>query len=71
MALSRLVTRRMGPLGVALTVYDVWRRIPPKQRAQILEQGRKHAPIAAAKLRETVRKGRQARARRRSQRPRG
>jgi len=35
---------------VAITLYDVWRRLPPKQRKQLLRLARKHGPTAAAKL---------------------
>ena len=45
----RLFARRMGPLGVALTAYDVWRRLPPRQRRAILEATRKHGPRLAAR----------------------
>jgi hypothetical protein len=44
----RLFTRRMGPVGVALTAYDIWRRIPKRQRRQIIQAARKHGPRAAA-----------------------
>jgi hypothetical protein len=46
----RLGKLRPGPVGVAITLYDVWRRLPPKQRKQVLELARKHGPRAAAKL---------------------
>ena len=46
----RLLTRRAGPVGVALTAYDVWRRLPPAQRKQIVEATRKQAPRAAAAM---------------------
>jgi hypothetical protein len=46
----RLGKLRPGPVGVAITLYDVWRRLPPKQRKQVLELARKHGPKAAAKL---------------------
>ena len=36
--------------AIALTLCDVWRRLPPKQRKQVLELARKHGPKAAAKL---------------------
>lgn len=45
----RLLTRRAGPLGLVLTAYDIWRRLPPKQRRQIAEAARKHGPTLAAK----------------------
>lgn len=41
--------RRAGPLGLALTLYDLWRRLPPKQRKQVLQATRKHGPKLAAK----------------------
>ena len=44
----RLLTRRAGPLGLALTAYDIWRRIPPAQRRQLLAASRKHGPRLAA-----------------------
>ena len=40
---------RLGGLGVALTAYDVWRRIPPAQRKLILAQARIHGPTIAKK----------------------
>jgi hypothetical protein len=46
----RLLSRRAGPIGLALTAYDIWRRLPPKQRKQILAVTRKHAPRVAAKV---------------------
>jgi hypothetical protein len=39
----------MGPLGVALTAYDIYRRLPPRQRKQLLALARKHGPTVAAK----------------------
>jgi len=41
---------RPGPIGLAVTVIDVWRRLPPKQRKQVLNLARKHGPKAASKL---------------------
>jgi hypothetical protein len=41
---------KIGPLGIALTVWDVYRRLPPKQRKQLLELARKHGPTVATKL---------------------
>jgi hypothetical protein len=48
--MARVGRLRPGPIGLALTLYDVWRRLPPKQRKQVLELARKHGPKAAAKL---------------------
>ena len=46
----RLLSRRAGPVGLALTAFDIWRRLPKKQRRQILDAARKHGPRYAAKL---------------------
>lgn len=48
--MPRLLTRRLGPLGLALTMYDLYRRLPPKQRKQLLDLTRKHGPRLAAKM---------------------
>jgi hypothetical protein len=55
----RLLTRRAGPIGLALTAYDIWRRIPPAQRRQIIAATRKHGPRLAA---SAVKRGQAARA---------
>lgn len=47
---SRLLLRRAGPLGVALTAWDLWRRLPPKQRKQLMQAARKHGPKVAARM---------------------
>jgi hypothetical protein len=39
--------RRFGPFGLALTAWDIWRRLPPKQRKQALDLARKHGPRVA------------------------
>jgi hypothetical protein len=41
--------RRIGPIGLALTAWDIWRRLPPKQRKQVIEIARKQGPKVAAK----------------------
>jgi len=38
------IGRRAGPIGIALTAWDVWKRIPPKHRKRLLGQARKHGP---------------------------
>ncbi|MGZ8717511.1 MAG: hypothetical protein ACXWYO_10415 [Gaiellaceae bacterium] len=48
--MPRLGKLRPGPVGIAITLFDVWRRLPPKQRKQVLTLARKHGPKAAAKL---------------------
>lgn len=47
--IGRLISRRLGPVGIALTAYDVWRRLPPRQRRQLMDVARKHGPRVAAK----------------------
>jgi hypothetical protein len=51
------VARRLrpAPITIALTLFDVWRRLPPKQRKLALQLARKHGPRAAAKLVEIQR----------------
>lgn len=41
------LTRRLGPIGTALTLWDIWRRLPPRQRRFIVKQARKHGPRLA------------------------
>lgn len=47
--------RSAGPVGIALTAYDVWRRIPKQQRRQILEQVRRHGPTVAVQAVKSAR----------------
>ncbi|TML05500.1 MAG: hypothetical protein E6G36_02530 [Actinobacteria bacterium] len=47
---TRLLSRRVGPLGLALTAWDIWRRLPPRQRRQIVNIARKHGPKVAARV---------------------
>ena len=41
------LTRRVGPVGAALTIWDIWRRLPPKQRRWVAKQVRAHGPRIA------------------------
>ena len=43
--MPRLV--RIGPVGAAFAVYDVWRRLSPKQRKWLIQQTRTHGPRIA------------------------
>ena len=38
---------RPGPVGAAIAVFDVWRRLTPKQRAQLIGLAKKHGPTVA------------------------
>jgi hypothetical protein len=41
------LSRGAGVFGVALTAFDVWRRLPPKQRRWVARQAKKHGPRLA------------------------
>jgi hypothetical protein len=43
----RMLTRKAGVVGLAMTAWDIWRRIPPQHRKTILRQARKHGPRIA------------------------
>ena len=49
---------RVGPIGIALTAWDIWHRIPPRHRKAILRQARKHGPRVAARIVESRRRRR-------------
>jgi hypothetical protein len=53
---------KVGPLGLALTAWDIWRRLPPRQRKQILNIARKHGPRVAARVLRAAQTARAARA---------
>jgi hypothetical protein len=38
------LTRRLGPFGTALLLWDVWRRLPAAQRRWVVDQARVHGP---------------------------
>ncbi|MFL5918012.1 MAG: hypothetical protein ACJ74L_06760 [Gaiellaceae bacterium] len=41
---------RASPIGIALTAWEIWRRLPPRQRKQILNIARTHGPKVAARV---------------------
>jgi hypothetical protein len=54
-----VLLRRFGPLGVALTAYDLWRRLPARHRRRLAAHGRRHgvrALRAAAATPERLRR---------------
>jgi hypothetical protein len=57
------LSRRFGPLGIALTAWDLWRRLPPKQRKQVLNVALKHGPKVATKVMQARAKVRARKAR--------
>ncbi|HZO35219.1 MAG TPA: hypothetical protein VFB17_09095 [Gaiellaceae bacterium] len=46
MARTRII-RTAGPLSLALTAWDVWRRLSPRQRRWVAKQARTHGPRLA------------------------
>jgi hypothetical protein len=51
-----LLGRRLGPIGVALTAWDIWRRIPRHQRKQIIRLARHHGPRVARRVAQARRR---------------
>jgi hypothetical protein len=45
-----VVLRRFGVVGLFLTAYDVWRRIPARRRKKLLAGGRQHGSRIAARF---------------------
>jgi hypothetical protein len=60
MARVRL-SRRLGPVGTALTLWDIWRRLPPRQRRWVVSQARKHGPRLARQAVEAQKSRRRGR----------
>ena len=54
--MARIGKFRPGPVGVALAMYDIWRRLPPRQRKQLMTLARKHGPTVAKRLVEMQRR---------------
>jgi hypothetical protein len=48
--------RRLGPIGLALTAYDLWRRLPDAQRRQLVDATRKHGPRLASQALKRARR---------------
>ncbi|MBD0348145.1 MAG: hypothetical protein ICV59_03255 [Thermoleophilia bacterium] len=46
-----LLYRRLGPLGLVLTAWDIWKRLPPPVRRRILHAATKRGPMIAESLR--------------------
>jgi hypothetical protein len=51
------IPRRVGPLGLALTAYDVWRQL-------VLRQARRYAPLIAGQALRSARAAAAARKKR-------
>ncbi len=48
--MPRKLKLRPSAWAVAVAAWDVWRRLPPKQRQQALGLARKHGPKVAKQL---------------------
>jgi len=48
--MARMKIRRAGAVTMALTVWDVWHRLPPRQRRWVFKQARKHGPRLAKQV---------------------
>jgi hypothetical protein len=38
------LTRPGGAIGMAMTAYDLWKRLPPNQREALVGQARRYGP---------------------------
>ena len=58
--MARIGKLRPGPVGVAIAMYDIWRRLPPRQRKQLMALARKHGPTVAKRVMQ-MQRGRRGR----------
>ena len=49
------LSRGAGPVGLALTAVDVWRRLSPRQRRLIMRQAKKYGPRVAEQAMRSAR----------------
>jgi len=56
------LSRNVKPLGIALTAWDIWRRLPPRQRKQLIVIVRRHGPRMASRALHAGARAREARA---------
>lgn len=52
--LRTLLLRRLGPLGLALTAFDLWRRVPQRHRRRIVDRGRRDGRRLAGRARTAL-----------------
>ena len=52
--------RKLRPTPWALTIaaWDIWRRLPPEQRKQLLRLARKHGPVLVTRAAKATRRRR-------------
>jgi hypothetical protein len=49
------VPRGAGPIGLALSAYDVWRRLSPRQKQLVIKQVKRHGPKIAGQAMRSAR----------------
>lgn len=49
---ARLRKLRPGPIAVTVALFDLWKRLTPQQRRQVMAMARRHGPTVAAKFTE-------------------
>jgi len=49
---------RPGPIAVTVALFDLWKRLTPAQRRQVVAMARRHGPTVMAKATELRRKRR-------------
>jgi len=50
MAGAGKLTRRLGPIGAAIALWDLWQRLSPRQRRWVVKQARRHGPRVAKQV---------------------
>jgi len=50
--MARVSKLRPAPWAMALLLWDVWKRLTPTQRRQIMAMARRHGPTVVAKATE-------------------
>jgi hypothetical protein len=53
---ARLGKLRPGPMALAFAMFDLWKRMTPQQRKQVMEILREHGPSVAAKATRLTRR---------------
>ena len=47
--MAKLRKLRPTPWAITMVMWDIWRRLPPAQRRQLMKAARKHGPKLAAR----------------------
>ena len=47
--MARFPKLRPSPWALTIAVWDIWRRLPPQQRRQLVKLARQHGPKLAAR----------------------